>query len=360
MLEHIHKCSERNQELSWRLKELQIHESDVKNKLDSLTTENNNITMRLSQKAEQLERENSAMIHHIGSVPSRSPQKTRQDEIDELNEYDNVTQNSVNEYSRKVQSRITAHTNEINLEFERMQQRLMDHFKRFANTVRDRFEREVIKDGINQEFDKLSPIKRISTYDDEQNETGEDSHLSGVNGSDEESLNDEWLSPEMRLLKHNLIKAYTSPLKEYQSVINTTADFRKTSRVEKDLEHMDPIEKNKKKDRSVSIKQRRDNMKIRLENSKLRSSIGSNSGLNQEIIKSARLWNAFDTTDPYPDFKYTTNLVSPSVPQLSSSPQKSTRATLSRTKSVALYEQNNVRRKKNELVKTLLYSNRNR
>lgn len=363
MIEHIHKCSDRNQTYSQRLKELQMYESEVKNKLDVMTTENNNITMRLRQKVEQIERENNSLIHDISSVPIRSPTKTRQDEIEELNQLDDVTQQSVNEYSRKVQARINSHSDEINEEFEAMQIRLKDHFKNFAISVRDKFEREVIQDGINQEFDKLSPIKRLNTNEDEQYESDEShSHLSGVNDSEEECVNDDCLSPEIRDLKNNLLQTYSSPLKECQSAINTTADFRKTSKIEKDLEHMDPIERSKKKDRSVSVEQqlRRDQMKQRLGNFKMKGTTCSNSGLKQDMIKSVRLLNAFDSADPYPDLKYTNNVVTPSAQNIGSSPLKTTKHSLSRTKSAAAFKQNNVRRKKDDLVKTLLFSNRNR
>lgn len=363
MLEHIYKCSDRNQAYSQRLKELQMYESEVKNKLDEMTTENNNITMRLRQKAEQIERENNTLVHDISSVPTRSPAKTRQEEIEELNQFDDVTQQSVNEYSRKVQTRVNSHSDVINQEFEAMQQRLKEHFKRFAITVRDRFEREVIHEGIHQEFDKLSPIKRLNTNEDEQNESDDDgSHLSGVNDSEEECLNDDCLSPEMRLLKNNILQTYSSPLKECQSAINTTAEFRKTTKLEKDIEYMDPTERSKKKDRSASVEQqiRRDQMKQRLENSKMRTGGYTSSGFKQDIIKSARLLNAFDTEDPYPDIKYTNNVATPKAEILQSCLPKSTKNSLSRTKSAAALKQNNVRRKKNDLVKSLLFSNRNR
>lgn len=227
MLEHIRKCTEKNSELSERLKEVQVRESEVRNKLDEMTTENNNITMRLNQKSEQYERENAMILHDISSVSTKSPQKTRQDEIEELNEFDNVTQYSVNNYAKKVEDRITSHSNDINNEFERMQERLREHFKRFANRVRDRFEREVIQTGINQEFEKLSPIKNAKSYDEERIDNVESNHLTGVNESDEQELNDECLTPEMRETKKKLVKAYTSPLKEYQVAIDSTAEFRK-------------------------------------------------------------------------------------------------------------------------------------
>lgn len=362
MLEHIRKCTEKNEELSERLKELQVNESDVRNKLDEMTTENNNITMRLNQKSEQFERENTMMMHDISSISSNPPQRTRQDEIEELNEFDNVTQQSVNNYANKVEERIAAHTDDINKEFERMQERLKEHFKRFANRVRDRFEREVIQTGINQEFDKLSPIKRAHTYDEERMEIGESNHLSGVNDSEEQELNDECLSPEMRETKQKLVQAYTSPLREYQAAIDTTAEFRKISKLEKDLEFMDPQQKIKKYERSTSLDQqkRRDEMKKRLESSKMGQTLGSKEENTQHLIKSARLLNAFDSSEAYPDHKFTANFAVPSVPQtLSATPnQKSPSQT--RVKNETVYQQNNVRRKKDELVKTLLLNNRNR
>ena len=361
MLEHIKKCTEKNEELSEELKELQIRESEVKNKLDEMTTENNNITMRLTQKSEQYERENAMILHDISSVSTKSPQRTRQDEIDELNEFDNVTQYTVNNYAKKVENKITSHANEVNSEFERMQERLREHFKRFANRVRDRFEREVIHAGINQEFDKLSPIKKANTFDDERLETGESNHLSGVNESEEQELNDEWLTAEMRETKNKLVKAYTSPLREYQTAIDTTAEFRKITKLEKDLEYMDPIQKLRKSERSTSLDQqrRREEMKKRLESSKMGQTMG-NRGNNQDLAKSARLLNAFDTHDPYPENKFTINFVVPSVPQTVSVTPKEKSSSLSRIKSENVYGQNKVRRKKDELVKALLLNNRNR
>jgi len=142
-------------------------------------------------------------------------------------------------------NKINSHNSEISQEFERMQERLREHFKRFALKVRDKFEREVIQNGINQEFEKLSPIKpRDFNYEDRV-EAGEDSPLDNVNESEERIVNDDCLSPPLKEKKNNLVRAYTSPLREYQSAINTTADFRKINNIEKDLEFMDVAQRTK-------------------------------------------------------------------------------------------------------------------
>ena len=185
MLEHIHKTNSKNEELNKRFKGLKTQENEIRNRLDEMTTENNNVTMRLNQKVEQLEKENGSLLHDISSIPEGSPSRTRQDEINELNEFDNVSQKSVNKYIKRVDQKVKSHNDEINAEFERMQERLKEHFKFFANNVRDKFEREVIQVGINQEFEKLSPIKQQNESYDENDETGEDSRISGINERDE-------------------------------------------------------------------------------------------------------------------------------------------------------------------------------
>ncbi len=79
-----------------------------------------------------------------------------------------------------------------------------------------------------------------------------------------------------------------------------------------------------------------------------------------DMMKSSRLWNAFDTNDPYPDQKFTTNITSASVPQTLTPHSKTPRLSLYKTKSGSSKGGNKNRRKKDELVKTLLFSNRNR
>lgn len=47
----------------------------------------------------------------------------------------------------------------------------------------------------------------------------------------------------------------------------------------------------------------------------MRESFPSRDKSVNQIIRSARLWNAFDTYEAYPDKKFTTNVSSPSVLQ---------------------------------------------
>lgn len=362
MQEHLHKTNAKNHEMTERLKQLQTQENELRNRLDQMTTDNNNITMRLSQQVEHLERENGSILHDISTIPTGQSTRTRQDEIDELNEFDNVTQKSVSKYIKRVDKKIADHTNEINEEFSRVQERLRDHFKLFANAVRDKFNQEVIQEGINQKYEKLSPIKQREHSDDDQLETGEDSRLTGINEEDDQFGNDECLSPELREVKNHLVRAYTSPLNEYQSAINTTADFRKSANLEKDLKYTDMTYRHHKNERSTSVEQKkkREDMKKRLDASKFKTGTVPNSAQPQDVVKSARLWNGFDTYDPYPDRKYTTNVTSPSVPQTLTPVSKAKTINLGKAQSVSVSKPNNIRKKKDELVKTLLYSNRNR
>lgn len=227
MLQHIEKLNSKNEQLSERLKEVKAQENEIRNRLDFMTTENNNETMKLTQLAEHLEKENGTILHDISTIPTGSPRKTRQEEIEELNEYDNVTQKSVDKYIKRVDKRVTVYDEDVSDAFERMQERLREHFKVFANRVRDKFEKEVIHNGINQEFEKLSPIKGNLDYDEDYVETGEDSKLSGIEDSEEKGVNDECLTPDLKQMKTTLVKASTNPLEEYQNSINTTAEFGK-------------------------------------------------------------------------------------------------------------------------------------
>lgn len=362
MLQHIDKVNSKNEEVSSRLRELQMQENEIRNRLDFMTTDNNNATMRLTQQCEHLEKENGTILHDISTIPVGSPRKTRQEELEELNEYDNVTTKTVNKYLKRVDGKVSSHNDEINEAFEKMQERLRGHFKIFANNVRDKFEKEVIQMGINQEFEKLSPIKRRDDFDEDYVETGEDSRLSGIHESEERIGNDDCLSPELKQMKTTLVRAYTNPLEEYQSSINTTAEFGKNARLQKDIKYMSLKHRMEKQERSASVeqKQKRENMKKRLNASKLRQSLGGTGISPNEMVKSARLWNAFDSTDPYPDKKFTTNVSSPSVPQTLTPNSKSAKVSLFKAQSTSVYAENNVRKKKDEIVKTLLFSNRNR
>lgn len=101
MLQHIQKCADKNAELSERLSKVQIQENELRNRLETLKVEQFN-TMKYHQAVEHIEKENATLMHDISSIPSGIPTRTRQDEIEELNEYDNVTQNSVNKYIKNV------------------------------------------------------------------------------------------------------------------------------------------------------------------------------------------------------------------------------------------------------------------
>mmetsp|Transcript_2991 Transcript_2991/g.2471 ORF Transcript_2991/g.2471 Transcript_2991/m.2471 type:complete len:244 (+) Transcript_2991:1-732(+) len=243
-----------------------------------------------------------------------------------------------------------------------MQDRLRDHFRIFAESVREKFEREVIHSGIKQEFEKLSPIKNRDDYDEDFIETGEDSRLSGIDETEERPGNDGCLSPDMKQLKSHLVKAYTNPLEEYQTSINTTAEFGKNLRLQNDLKYMSMKQRHEKSERSASVeqKQKREKMKKRLGASKMRKTTTSYDESPMDVVKSARLWNAFDSTDPYPNQKYTTNVSSPSVAHSLTPSNKNEKGSLNKTKSASIYGEQKVRRKKDELVKTLLFSNRNR
>lgn len=356
MLQHIEKVNNKNQEMADRLKDLQTQENELRNRLEYMTTENNNETMRLAQQVEHLEKENGTILHDISTIPVGSPGKTRQEELEELNEYDNVTQKSVNKYIKRVDKRISDHNDDISQAFERMQERLREHFKLFANNVRDKFEKEVIHMGINHEFEKLSPIKQRDTDDEDYVDTGEDSRLSGINDTDDRPGNDNCLSPELKTMKNTLVKASANPLEEYQSSINTTAEFGKNKRLQNDIRYMSMKQRHDKNERSSSIEQvkKRDQMKKRLNASKLRKSISAVDKGNTDMVKSARLWNAFDTQDPYPDQKFTTNVSSPSLQKTLSPHSKTPRSVLSKTQSMGGYVDTNVRRKKDEIVKSIL------
>jgi len=362
MLEHIEKVNQKNKALSSKLKDLNAEENEIRNKLDFMTTSNNNDTMKLNQKVEHIERENDTLLHDINSIPTGPLEKTRQEELEELNEFDNVNYKTVNKYIKRVDNKVNEHSDEISDAFEAMKERLRDHFKYFAESVRQKFEREVIHVGINQEFEKLSPIKNRDEYDEDFIETGEDSRLSGIDESEDKPVNDACLSPEMKELKTNLVRAYANPLEEYQSSINTTAEFGKNMRLQKDIKYMSMRQRHDKNERSASVEQKtkRELMKKRLNASKMRQTIASKEESPLNMVKSARLWNAFDSNDPYPDKKYTTNVNSPSVPQTLTPNSKRGKPSLNKSKSSTVYTENKVRRKKDELVKTLLFSNRNR
>lgn len=362
MLQHIEKVNAKNEEVSQRLKSLNVQENEIRNRLDSMTTENNNETMKLNQKCEHLERENASALHDISSIPTGSPTKTRQEELEELNEFDNVTEKSVTKYIKKVDKRINTHNDEISEAFEAMQERLRGYFRIFADSVRDKFEREVIHMGINQEFEKLSPIKTKDEYDDDYVETGEDSRLSGIQTSDEKQGNDNCLPADLRQKKNTLVKAYINPLEEYQCSINTTAEFGKNARLQNDIKYMSMKQRHDRNERSGSVeqRQRRENMKNRLRASRMTTSVHSREKSPVDMVKSARLWNAFDTYDSYPDQKFTDNVGSPFVPQTLTPNNKTAKLTMHKSKTSSIYAENNVRRKKDELVKTLLFSNRNR
>ena len=301
-------------------------------------------------------------MHDISTTPSGVPTVTRQDEINELNEYDNVTQGSVSQYIEKVQGKIQKHSEEIDDEFLKVQERLLDHFKYFANTVRDKFEKEVIKIGINQEFDKLSPIKHKDTLDEEMIETGEDSRLSGIDSSDEKINPSEYLNPELNLMKNHLAKAYASPLRDYQNAINTTADFRRSTNINNDVKFMNVDQRHHKNERSASVEQRkkREDMKKRLHSHKLVNSINGKSAKKEDFIKSARCLNAFDTTDPYPDQKYAFSLATSFIPKTLTPRREANPIDIGKAINGSIYANHKVRRKKDEIVKTLLFSNRNR
>eukprot|EP00343_Euplotes_focardii_P011030 CAMPEP_0205827930 /NCGR_PEP_ID=MMETSP0206-20130828/33562_1 /ASSEMBLY_ACC=CAM_ASM_000279 /TAXON_ID=36767 /ORGANISM="Euplotes focardii, Strain TN1" /LENGTH=318 /DNA_ID=CAMNT_0053129275 /DNA_START=598 /DNA_END=1554 /DNA_ORIENTATION=+ len=318
--------------------------------------------MKLTQKVEHIERETEGIIHDIGSIPSGPLEKTRQEELEELNEFDNIDYKTVNKYIKKVDHKINDHSDEISEAYEAMQDRLRDHFRIFAESVREKFEREVIHSGIKQEFEKLSPIKNRDDYDEDFIETGEDSRLSGIDETEERPGNDGCLSPDMKQLKSHLVKAYTNPLEEYQTSINTTAEFGKNLRLQNDLKYMSMKQRHEKSERSASVeqKQKREKMKKRLGASKMRKTTTSYDESPMDVVKSARLWNAFDSTDPYPNQKYTTNVSSPSVAHSLTPSNKNEKGSLNKTKSASIYGEQKVRRKKDELVKTLLFSNRNR
>jgi hypothetical protein len=357
MMQHIEKVNAKNEEVSNGLKSLNTQEHDIKNRLDYMTTENNNETMKLIQQCEHLERENGSALHDISSIPTGTPTKTRQEELEELNEFDNVTDKSVTKYIRKVDKRVTQHTDEISEAYEAMQERLRGHFRVLADSVRDKFEREVIHLGINQEFEKLSPIKTRDEYDDDYAETGEDSRLSGIQSSDEKLHNDECLPLDLKQMKTILVKAYTNPLEEYQCSINTTAEFGKNARLQKDIKYMSMKQRHDRFERSGSVEHRekRENMKNRLKTSRMATSVHAIEKSQANMVKSARLWNAFDNCESYPDQKFTDN-----VSSRHPSHSQKTKQTMHKSKTSSVYVENNVRRKKDELVKTLLFSNRNR
>lgn len=362
MLQHIEKVNEKNQEMSNRVKELHSQENELRDRLDYMTTENNNETMKLKQQVEHTSRENDTLLHDLSSIPSGPLEKTRQEELEELNEFDNVNEKTVNRYIKKVDNRIYDHCDEISEAFIALQERLRDHFRIFSDSIQDKFEREVIHNGINQEFEKLSPIKNKYDDDEDEEDTGAESKLSGINESDEKPGNDECLTPELSHMKNTLVRASTNPLEEYHSTINTTAEFGKNARLQKDIMYMSVNQRNQKDERSTSVEQkiRRENMKQRLSLSKMRQSIGSNNETPLKVVKSSRLWNAFDSNDPYPDKKFTTNMNGSVTPQSVTPTNKRRRKSLNKTKSSTMLGDKKVRRKKDELVKTLLFSNRNR
>lgn len=125
---------------------------------------------------------------------------------------------------------------------------------------------------------------------------------------------------------------------------------------------MDPLQRTKKFERSTSLDQqkRREEMKKRLESSKMGQTLGNREETTHNLMKSARLLNAFDSTEAYPDNRFTANFAVPSVPQTIAMTPNQKSSSLTRIKSETVYQQNNVRRKKDELVKTLLLNNRNR
>ncbi|CAI2366094.1 unnamed protein product [Moneuplotes crassus] len=362
MLQHIDKMNEKNQEMSDRIKDLHSQENELKNRLDYMTTENNNETMKLNQQVEHTTRENDTLMHDLSSIPSGPLEKTRQEELEELNEFDNVNEKTVSRYIKKVDNRIHDHCDEISEAFIALQERLRDHFRIFSDSIQDKFEREVIHNGINQEFEKLSPIK--NKYDDEEDyeDTGAESRLSGIDESEEKPRNDECLTPELSHMKNTLVRAYTNPLEEYHSTINTTAEFGKNVRLQKELQYMSTKQRNQRDERSTSVDQKikRENMNHRLGLSKMRQSLGSNNQSPLKAVKSSRLWNAFDSNDPYPDKKFTTNMNGSVTPQSVTPTNKRRRKSLNKTKSSTMVGEKKVRRKKDELVKTLLFSNRNR
>lgn len=362
MLQHIDKMNEKNQEMSDRIKDLHSQENELKNRLDYMTTENNNETMKLNQQVEHTTRENDALMHDLSSIPSGPLEKTRQEELEELNEFDNVNEKTVSRYIKKVDNRIHDHCDEISEAFIALQERLRDHFQIFSDSIQDKFEREVIHNGINQEFEKLSPIK--NKYDDEEDyeDTGAESRFSGIDESEEKPRNDECLTPELSQMKNTLVRAYTNPLEEYHSTINTTAEFGKNVRLQKELQYMNTKQRNQRDERSTSVEQKikRENMNHRLGLSKMRQSLGSNNQSPLKAVKSSRLWNAFDSNDPYPDKKFTTNMNGSVTPQSVTPTNKRRRKSLNKTKSSTIVGEKKVRRKKDELVKTLLFSNRNR
>ena len=364
MDEHIAKSKSKNDETSEKLNRLTEQKKELKDRLDKMTIENNNETMKMTQQIEHLEKENETILHDINTIPSGEVTKTRQDEINDLNEYDNVTPKTVSTHIKRVDKHINTHSDEINAEFMRVQERLLDHFKMFANSVRDKFNTDIIQVGINKEFDKLSPIKgKDDDSGDDRQDTNEDSVLSDINEPEDRQPND-CLNPEMNALKENLNQAYASPMKGYQTTINTTADFRKSETVQSDVQFMDTIKKQDQNGSATSSDRfnRREQMKKRLQSSKFNKKSKSK-GLNQ-VPKTARYINAFDEEDPYPDEKFTETLtnamVDPSnfTPTRSVSPFDTIRSGKSKFSTIS--NANNVRKKKNDVIKTLLYSNRNR
>lgn len=353
MLEHIQKANQRNEELNTRLRNVKIQENELRNRLDQMTKENNNETMRLNQQVEYLEKEllfdtaqsNGKIIYAVNTVPSGEVKRTRQDEIDELNEYDTVNPKSVNRYMNRLEKHINNHNDEIAQEFQRVQERLLSHFKFFANCVRDKFNQEVVQIGINNEFDKLSPIKRRDTYDENHIETEENSKLSGIESSGDKAGNEGCLTPELKQMKNSLLRAYTNPLQDYHNTINTTADFRKNNRIADDVKCVDMDFRQTRNERSTSVEQvqRREQMKKRLESHKLTQSIGVKEATNgyHRTMKSAKFLNGFDTQDPYPDQKYSEHISTPVMADTLTPRRSTSPFNLSRAKSVSVNGQIN-------------------
>ena len=379
MQEHISKTDAKNHELTQKFEAIKTQENEIRNKLEQMSTENNNITMVLTQQIQQLEKENGTLMHDISTIPSGEVRKTRHDEISELNEYDNISQKSVSTHIKRVDKHITANTEAVNDEFFRMKERLLEHFKIFERNVRQKFNEEVVEIGIDQEFYKLSPIKQQYAMDDDRDETVEDSILSGIESSDEYPTDNQCLSPGLKDKKTFLLKAYGNPLQGYK----IDDDFRRQTRIKNDVKHMDVDNRHLKNQRTVSVEQvkRREQMKKRFKSNKLtQKNQTMRPDASKQMLKSGRFLNAFDSHDQYPEDKFTDTIMTPAAmanqsltPRPSTSPFK-----LNRTKSVAAYgkkkaskdglskqasaifHENSVKRKKDELVKTLLQSNRNR
>jgi DNA integrity scanning protein DisA with diadenylate cyclase activity len=91
MNEHINKINKENEELSLKLKFKEATSNEIRNKLEEMTNKNNLYALGLTQRVENLDKENQAIHDYISSIPSASTTPTLQDKIADFNQYNNLS-----------------------------------------------------------------------------------------------------------------------------------------------------------------------------------------------------------------------------------------------------------------------------